>query len=728
MRRPAIICFFCFLVCFRLSMHARTYQTYDSSPDSIYHLGIEKAKIGRFCEAKECFLKYLSLEDSLSEAEYYYVTEGLAYCYYQLGIHDSVSFYNEDYLFPPIEKKSLSTADSLYRCAYKHIHNNEFNDAIIQIRECIQLQQRIIGDSHLLTARSKDLLSYAYALTNSYQQSIENKSDALKIYTEWYDKNNSIVIGTTLSLADLYDYIGEYEKAYSVTNKCIQTLPTSDENYFNIRFRISRYLSVMGNYSDAVKYEKETQTIPNIDIYVCLQSKYNLCDYYIALGNMEEAFATINEAIDLCVIKNLSDEEHAIALNLKANLYSVTGDYINAIKTGNEALKIRENLFTLHRDLDMSYNNLARYHSFLGLYSEAISFQEKCMHQYVELGDDNTPEMAAALNNYSDYFAHQGKIDVAIEYQKQGIHILESIFGRKHPDCAISINNLSKLYALKNDFDTAIKLCEEVLNIRKSIFCEFHPDVAVSYVNMSSYYLGKKDYQKAIDYNEKSLGIYEKIIGTNNADYARGLQSMANIYQQSKEYETAIKYIQKSIDFYKSRFGVHSPQYLDCAKDLAVLYDCAGDKQASLSFMSEVMEMIDDYTLSSFSCLTSTERAQFWEKNKDWYYIQLPRLAVSISTPQSNALFYNSLLTSKGILLSTDVELEKLINSSNDSTLLSEWEKLGVLKSALNYEYNSSKEEKTNSIDNLTKRIKELELNVLERIKTYGDISQKFKI
>ena len=29
---------------------------------------------------------------------------------------------------------------------------------------------------------------------------------------------------------------------------------------------------------------------------------------------------TINDAIDLCEKKNLSDEEHAIALNLKANL------------------------------------------------------------------------------------------------------------------------------------------------------------------------------------------------------------------------------------------------------------------------------------------------------------------------------------------------------------------------------------------------------------------------
>lgn len=727
MRCPSIICFICFLACFRLSIHARTHQTYDSAPDSIYHLGIEKAKIGRFSDAKDCFLKYLSLEDSLSESEYYYVTEGIAYCYNQLGIKDSVLFYNEDYLFPPIEKSSLYIADSLYRSAYNHIHTNEFDDAIHQIKECISQQQRIIGDTHLLTARSKDLLSYAYALTNSYQQSIENKSEALRIYSEWYDINNPIVIGTTLSLADLYDYIGEYEKAYTITNKCIQSLSTSDENYFNIRFRISRYLSVMGNYSEAVKYEKETQTIPDIDTYVNLQSKYNLCDYYIALGNMEEAFSTINDAIDLCEKKNLSDEEHAIALNLKANLYSVTGDYINAIKTGNEALRIRESLFSLHRDLAMSYNNLARYHSFLGLYSEAISLQEKCMHQYVDLGDDNTPEMAAALNNYSDYFAHQGKIDVAIQYQKQGIQILESIFGRKHPDCAISINNLSKLYALKNDFDAAIELCEEVLDIRKSIFGEFHPDVAVSYVNMSSYYLGKNDYQKAIEYNERSLGIYEKIIGTNNADYARGMQYMASIYQQSKEYDTAISYIQKAVEYYKSRFGVHSPQYLECIKSLAVLYKEAGDEQTSLSFISEVMEMIDDYTLSSFGCMTSTERAQFWEKNKDWYYQQLPRLAVSINTPKANTLLYNSLLTSKGLLLSTDIEIEKLIQSSNDSILVSDWERLGYLKSALNYEYNSTKEERTNNIENLSNTIKELELDVMERIKAYGDISQKFK-
>ena len=726
MKASFIICLICLLACSGLSLHARTYSL-DDDVESNYRQGLELAKHEHYAEAKDIFLNYISHVNNLSEAENYYVTEGIAYCYYKLGQEDSALYWNEDYFFPPIDKKALEIPDSLYKLAYTNIHDNNYEEAIGNLNKCITAQKNVLGDSHLLIARSKDLLSYAYALTNSYQQAINYKSEALAIYLLTYDNNNSVIVGTRMSLADLYDYIGDYDSAYSISQNCINYLDVNDDNYYNLRFRISRYLSVKGDYSNAINYELETQATPNLNLYIKLQSNYNLCDYYVAVGKLQNAFSTIDNAISLCEKDSLPKEEYAIALNLKANLYSIVGDYINAINIGNKALNIREELYTLHRDLAMSYNNLARYHSFLGLYTEAINLQEKCMHQYVELGDSETPEMAAALNNYSDYFAHQGKIDVAIKYQIQAIEILENIFGRNHPDCAISINNLSKLFSQKGDFKKAIELGKEVLEIRKRLFGEYHPDVAVSYVNLSAYYLGKKQFEKAKEYSKRSLGIYEKLLGSKNADYARGAQFIANIYQQCNQCDTALSYINCAIDYYKERFGIHSPQYLECAKDLAVLYNKGGEKLNAQNTIVEVMGLIDDYTLSSFACLTSNERAQFWEKNKDWYYSQLPQLAYSINTPVSNAIFYNSLLTSKGILLSTDIETEKIIQASNDSLLFHNWVDLNKLKSSLNYEYTSSQHSNSDTIEHLSSEIKSLEHSIMDRIKIHGDISQKFR-
>ena len=727
MKSHFVIYIICVFACIGLSLHAGAYNVCDENDENIYKQGLELANHEQYVEAKDLFLIYISRVTNLSEAERYYVTEGIAYCYYKLGQKDSALYWNEDYIFPPINKKDLIISDSLYRQAYTNIHENNVEDAKLDLLKCIKYQEQLIGSSHLLTARSKDLLSYAYALSNSYQEAIKCKLEALTIYHHYYENNSTTIVGTTMSLADLYDYIGDYDSAYSISQKCIGCLDEDDENFFNLRFRISRYLSVRGDYLSAINYELETQATPKLNTYVKLQSNYNLCDYYVAVGKLQDAFSTIDNAISICEKDSLPKEEYAIALNLKANLYSIVGDYINAIKTGNEALEIREDLYTLHRDLAMSYNNLARYHSFLGLYTEAINLQEKCMHQYVELGDSETPEMAAALNNYSDYFAHQGKIDVAIKYQRQAIEILENIFGRNHPDCAISINNLSKLYSQKKDFENAIQLGNEVLEIRKKLFGDYHPDVAVSYVNLSAYYLGGKHFEKAKEYNRKSLIIYEKLLGKKNADYARGSQFMANIYQQCNQCDTAIMYIKVAIDYYKERFGIHSPQYLDCVKDLAILYNTAGDEQNALNSIMEVMGLIDDYTLSSFSCMTSNERAQFWDKNKDWYYVQLPQLAYSINMPVSNVILYNSLLTSKGILLSTDIETEKNIQTSNDSVLVYNWEKLNRLRSSLNYEYTSSQHANSDTIKHLSSEIKKLEHYIMERIRIHGDISQKFR-
>ena len=150
-------------------------------------------------------------------------------------------------------------------------------------------------------------------------------------------------------------------------------------------------------------------------------------------------------------------------------------------------------------------------------------------------------------------------------------------------------------------------------------------------------------------------------------------------------------------------------------------------QQATNNAMNSVLWNRYEYTLSSFSCLTSNERAQFWEKNKDWYYTQLPQLAYSINTPASKAIFYNSLLTSKGILLSTDIETEKIIQSSNDSLLIQKWGELKRLKSSLNYEYTASNNTNSEIISNLSSEIKDLELYIMGQIKKHGDISKKFR-
>lgn len=714
-----------------LLMICCVFNTYATQPgnygcDPAYSAGLTAANEGSYLDAKNFFIRSYQLETNPSDRIHYYKTQAIAYCYYQLNDIDSALYYNAEYIFAPLDYSKLESADYLYEKAKQHIDANLLDLAISELQECITDQKLIIGNDHFLTARSRDWLSYAYCLQNRYNEAIAQKEDALTIYRTYYQQNDKLIVNTSISLANIYDYIGMYQNAYNVLTICLSALTPNDENYFDIRFKISRYLSIMGQHLSAIEFEEETSSLSADKPGIKFKSLCNKSEYNVALGKIQTAFSTIDEAINLCN-DELPDLDVANALNIKANLFSICGDYLNALKFGKEALNLRTQKYKYHKDIAMSYNNIARYYSFLGLFTEAIVCQKQCINQYLELGYAHLPEMAAALNNYSDYYSNQKDYDKAIEYQVDALNILAENFTEYHPDYAIALNNLSKLYSLKEDYDVAIEYEGKVLAIRKYLFPEYHPDVAIAYSNLSAYYLGKKDYMHSIEFNEKAINIYKSQFGKNSPDYIRSMEFMADIYCEMKDYTKALDVLLPLETFYTLKFGIKSPLYMAYAKEMAFLYNRTADNKSSIKYIAKVEDLLDDYTLSTFECMTLNERVQFWERNKFWYYKLLPFLASEIRTPESISLLYNSLLTSKGILLSTQVEIEDVIKNSEDSNLINQWEHLRLLKLQLTYESSGVRPSDSTPIDTLLSSIHELEIEIMGKLNQHGNVTSKLR-
>ena len=316
----------------------------------------------------------------------------------------------------------------------------------------------------------------------------------------------------------------------------------------------------------------------------------------------------------------------------------------------------------------------------------------------------------------------------AIDYQTLSLEILDSIFGENHPDYAISLNNLAKLFALNNDLQRAISYGNKVLEIRIQLFGENHSDVAISYGNLSSYHFSNGNYSLAIDNCLKSLSVFEKIVGKNSADYARTLINLASIYLKTKDYHRAIECLRNSQGIYNSLMGDKCPQYIDCCKELAIIYNLIGEDEQSLSLIASISETIRENTLYSISSMSSYERSQFWNKNKTWYYEQLPRLAYRINQPLSNRILYNSILTSKNLLLGADVELEQIINKSEDSELIRRWNQLKNDKAKLNQYYSQVNGHNKSEIDTLVSTIKKDELGIIASAGEYGNFTNSLKV
>lgn len=689
-----------------------------------YSHGLDLINLNRYDEAKDEFEAFLN-EVSLTDTEKYYGYQALANCYFNLNDTITAQAINEFYYSKPIDYSQVALADSLFENAILAINANEINKAIQDLHNCISLQKKSLDDNHILIARSHDWLSYAYSLINEYDNAIIEKKKAIAIYRLYNEIDMDLFITTGMSLADLYDNVGRYQDAYNLLYECLSNVNCNDDSYFKIRNKISRYLSILGKYSEAIPFEEETITLASEKPRWLIQSYCNTSDYRKALGDIVGAFDDIEKA--LVYSETINDEtEVAKILNIKATLYSIVGDQIKAIQEGKKALDIRERLYQFHSDIAMSYNNIARYYSFLGLFTEAIFYQNKCIEQYEKIGFAELPEMAFAYNNLSDYYKNQKKYDDAFTFQNKSIEILSKNYSKEHPDYAIALNNLALLYSLIGDFDSAIKYGLEVIELRRKIFKGDHTDVAVSFSNLAAYYLGKKDYNIALEYNNQALSMYEKLIGTDNADYIRTIEFAAEIYYSMHDFQSAIKILKPIEDFYREQYGENSPTYMDYAKEMAFLYHQVDDYELCLQYVSNVTQYLDNYTLSTFGCLTSNERTQFWERNKYWYYILLPYLTNSIRNDEIAAKMYNSLITSKGILLSTEIEMEDIIHKSGNDVLINKWAHLQEFKTLLSYKYSGFATDE--SIDSLLLTIQNLEKEILEEVHIYGDVFRKFKL
>lgn len=699
-----------------------------NSIDSLYASGLKMIGLENVCAAKSYFLSFYNKQkDQLSSHEQYYVTEAIAYCYYRLSDLDSALIYNEDYRFKPIDYHSVSHADSLYDSGFQHIHSEEYDSALSNFDNCLSLQTSILGSNHLLVGRTFDQISYVYTLQDKYTPAIKYKQIALAIYMLYYPADDDFIIGTRQGLINLYDYTGDFKDALRLAKENLSYMNSSDKMFTNTRWKISRYLSYLGKYEEALDFEKESNRLCKDTIDV-LESDYNLCEYYSALGQIDEAFDIMEKAIKLSQNINVSFEERAVCENLMANLYATAGDFNKALEYGLHALSLREKLYTTHRDLALSYNNVARYYSSLGLLDEALYYQDKTMSQYIALGDSISPEMAACLNNYSEYYEQLEDYRKAIELQERSLSILNTLFGTSHPDYAISLNNLAKLYADTNNYPKAISLNEDVLAIRKRLFGSLHPDVATTYSNLSSCYLLSKDYKHAIEYEVSALNIYRDLLGTSNADYAVSLSQLGNIYKDENELDSAIISFKNAQNTFYQLFGKRSNQYIDCSKELADLYVQSSEFDKAQISLDEVYSLLQEQVLTTFYGMSSYERSQFWNKNKKWFYITLPTLCLKLNNSYANCLLYNSTLMTKSILLAADVEIDKIVESSNEESLINIWTELKKLKAQVSYLFTKNKSNSKSEIDSLYFMISTKEREILKHINKLSDFSQNFKV
>jgi two-component system NtrC family sensor kinase len=319
-------------------------------------------------------------------------------------------------------KQDSTKVKTLNVLAYEFRGNNP-DTAIYFANEALALATKAnykigIANAHLS-------MGAAEINVGKYQDALNNNADALKMYDELLNAENTINKPQILSLK---------ARAYA--------------NNGNIYDDQGNYSEALKNNSEALKIREEIGDKAGI-----AASYNNMGNIYSAIGNYPEALANFFAALK---IKEEIGDKKSIAnsYNNLGNAYYSQHEYAQALKYHLAALKIRQKIDD-KSGIASSYNNIGIIYDDNGNYSDALKYQLASLKIENQIGD--AEGIAFTYDNIGLIYSHQKDYNKALQYFLDYLKSSEEIEDKS--SIADAYNNLGAAYtALGNTSDASLYL------------------------------------------------------------------------------------------------------------------------------------------------------------------------------------------------------------------------------------------------------------------------------
>ena len=454
--------------------------------------------------------------------------------------------------------------------------------------------------------------------------------------------------------------------------------------------------------------------------------------------------------------------------------YPFTKEYEKTVEWGNLAIDILTRLAkdTLNLDiLARTYGNVSTAYFKMGENTIAIQYMEKSLNIRKQVGKMSTIDYDDYLRYLAQYYYYEENYPKALLYAREWADLSEKKYNENnYYYVCYYINSLCYL----STFLTAMGMYEESINVGNKAIKLFEEnkceDVeAKRGLRQSAYtslarnyaYTGKKDiaieilerYFKTedkerindlrnqnakmllaeikLDYQKDTLSVikeYEKILKTFEDSIAGGRNDLP-AYSEilHKLFSINIKrnpdlskyYFKRNLEQIKNRFSDKSIAYGNLLLEYIFAFFAEAifsekGKDIILNYLRQSTEIIKRHINNSTYNMSKAERNEYWRKYETVFTWLIPSIIGVLENNEGTDIAYDVALFYKGMLLSSELEINNVISTGNDKELKhifsSYKQNLMLLE-----DYYSSKNTNINR-DSLNKEIKEQELELARKI------------
>jgi CHAT domain-containing protein/tetratricopeptide (TPR) repeat protein len=485
----------------------------------------------------------------------------------------------------PEQEKLLRERNALWIASQKAWKAGKQAEAIAALEKVLELQQRVNGPSHRLTAVFAEYLGEVHQARGEWEQEAKYRRVRIEALRGLLGEGHYRTVDARLALAEAL----AQPKRTPARRAALARARGLNEQAVALS-RKGQAAKAIPIAKQALQIKKEALGEKHPSYAIGLNT---LALLYKDMGDHKQALPLFQKAQE--VFKEALGEKHpshATSLNNLATLYESMGDHKSALPLHKQALSIRkEVLGEKHPHYALSLNNLALLYQHMGDRKAAMPLYKQALAIRKEVLGEKHPEYAVSLNNLALLYKDMGDHKQALPLSKQALQIKKEALGEKHPLYATSLNNLASLYQDMGEYKTALSLYKQALVIRKEVLGERHPHYTHSLNHLARLSVTTGDYEGALSLHKQVTAIHKDAWGEKHPDYATCLHSMGLMYGVMGDYKTALPLLRAALVIRKDALGEQHRDYATSLNDLASLYWSMGDPKGALPLLQRAIRI-----------------------------------------------------------------------------------------------------------------------------------------
>ena len=539
-----------------------------------------------------------------------------------------------------------------------------------------------------------------------YRRTVELMTEAVALQQKIEEDEDLLAMSTTLAAAQ--SQAGDYQAALTTTEQTIalaKRLKGDNAPELTQLENNRAYLQTKINMPVEERVEIVRHTIVREATATVAQNLFAEATAAYQRGECDEALRLAKEAVRLDTLKLIYESDLQTAYH---NIAACRMKGARQLKEKGEYKKAQEQLQAIRKEFGSAAPNkeidgeMASCYSLLGDYEKAIDIYNRL------LKDD--PTNGALQNNLALCYARIGDYNRSLAMQEQALRLT--------PHNPELLTNMATTYFQQGNYKQALQTNERALELigqKEGVQSPFYAGVLVN----KAACLAMMDYTAdALAANEQALQIQTAALGANHITVATTLNNIADCYYRRLDYQQALDNLQRAAQIRKNVLGEQHPDYITTVNNIATCYLALGDKANYAKCKQQCLDWMQRDVKQNFTWLTEQQRQLFVQQ-------RTPLLEGIIGSSCPDGLQYDKQLLTKGLLLSSAVELERIMHEAKDAEITRLFGELRTIRLELDGLYAQPAEAQDRPrIETLVRQAETAEQQLLARSQAYGDLTR----